>query len=88
MVGYIVPYMEPPTSPSTIMDSTTVGAAEGARPTVVEAAEGRLHIGGWRDWWFHIWHNISHHIWLQNYSEIDNSSGSALIWGVRGANLA
>ena len=21
--------------------------AEGARPTVVEAAEGRLHIGGW-----------------------------------------
>ena len=30
-------------------------AAEGAAPTVVEATEGRLHIGGWRDWWFHIW---------------------------------
>ena len=41
--------------------------AEGARPTVVEAAEGRLHIGGWRDWWFHIWYNISYHIWLQKW---------------------
>ena len=25
MVGYIVPYMEPPISPSTVMDFTTVG---------------------------------------------------------------
>ena len=34
--------------PSTIMDSTTVWAgAAGARPTVVEAAAGRLHNGGW-----------------------------------------
>ena len=23
--------------------------AEGARPTIVEAAEGRLHNGGWKD---------------------------------------
>ena len=30
---------------STIMDS----GAEGASPTVVEAAEGRLHNGGWED---------------------------------------
>ena len=30
--------------PSTIMDSTTVGTGgEGARPFVVEMAEGRLH---------------------------------------------
>ena len=43
--------------------------AEGARPTVVEAAGGRLHIGGWRDWWFHIWYNTSYHIWLQNGAE-------------------
>ena len=61
------------TSPSTLMDSTTMGgppkaappllwrrpkaasimvdgggANEGAPPFVVEAAEGRLHYGGWR----------------------------------------
>ena len=42
MVGYIAPYMEPPISPSTIMDSTT----EGARPTVVEAAEGQGRLSG------------------------------------------
>jgi len=29
--------------PSTIMDSTSGEAAEGGPPTVVEAAEGRLH---------------------------------------------
>ena len=35
-------------SPSPIMDSTNGGpAAEGRRPTVVEAAEGCLHYGGW-----------------------------------------
>ena len=55
----IAPYIEPPISPSTIMDSITVG-----RATAVEAAEGRPHIGGWRDWWFHIWYKISCHTWL------------------------
>ena len=33
--------------PSTIMDSTTVGGRRRRPPTVVEAAEGRLHNGGW-----------------------------------------
>ena len=32
--------------PSTIMDSTTVGGRRRRPPTVVEAAEGRLHSGG------------------------------------------
>ena len=32
MLGFVAPYMEPSISPPT---------------TVVEAAEGRLHIGGW-----------------------------------------
>jgi hypothetical protein len=40
--------IQPFTSPYTIMDSTTVGGPpEAAPPTVVEAAEGRLHNGGW-----------------------------------------
>jgi len=30
------------------MDSTTVGAAEGTPPTVVEAAGFRLLTGGWK----------------------------------------
>ena len=51
IVGYIVPYMEPPISPYLAILQygfhNTGAGAEGARPTVVEAAEGRLHIGGW-----------------------------------------
>ena len=46
MLGYIVPYMETSISPSTTMDSATVGRAPKGRLTVV-AAEGRLHIGEW-----------------------------------------
>ena len=69
MVGYIVLYMEPPILPSVIMD------ADGARPTVVEAAEGRLHIGGWWDEWFHIWYNMSYHIWPHFFAEINDPSG-------------
>ena len=76
MVGYIVPYMEPPISPSTIMDSTTAAGAEGARPTVLEeAAEGRLHISGWQDWWFHIYGTIYPTIsGSKNGFKIDNPS--------------
>ena len=33
--------------PSTIMDSTTVVSRRSRHPTVVEAAKGRLHNGGW-----------------------------------------
>ena len=55
MLGYTVPDMEPPISPC----------------TTTEAAEGRLHIGGWRDLWFHIWYNIFYHIWVQNSAETD-----------------
>ena len=65
MVGYIVPYMEPPVSSSTMLDPHNSGAgAAGAWPTVLEAAE-------WRDWRFHIWYNIFHHVWSQNGAAID-----------------
>ena len=33
------------------MESTTVGGRRRWPPTVVEAAEGRLHIVGWEDEW-------------------------------------
>ena len=33
------------------MESTTVGGRRRRPPTVVEAAEGRLHNGGWGDKW-------------------------------------
>ena len=33
------------------MESTTVGGRRRRPPTVVEAAEGRLHNGGWGDEW-------------------------------------
>jgi len=33
------------------MESTTVGGRRRRPPTVVEAAEGRLHNGGWEEKW-------------------------------------
>ena len=48
MVGYIVPYMEPPISPSTIMDSTTVGRAPKApAPLLWRRPEAASIYSGW-----------------------------------------
>ena len=57
MVGYIVPYIYGTTNLAIHRYGfhNNGAGAEGARPTAVEAAEGRLHIGGWRDWLFHIY---------------------------------
>ena len=52
MVGYIVPYMEPPISPSTNMEAAfgrlhhSGESAFGARPTVVESIMVDGEIGG------------------------------------------
>ena len=52
MVGYIVPYMEPPISPSTNMEAAfgrlhnSGAGAFGARPTVVESIMVDGEIGG------------------------------------------